>query len=214
MNPGLFISFEGGDACGKSTQISLLEQALSGLGHSVVVTREPGGTELGNTLRNLIQHGPADVDPRSEALMYAADRAYHVANLIRPALEAGQTVLCDRYLDSSVAYQGAARDLGITEIRDLSLWATQGLLPQVTVLLDADPTVLKARQEGVELDRLESEALPFHVAVREQYLQLAQAEPERFLVVDALGEVEQVRQRIWTGLVERMPELSRNRELS
>lgn len=208
MRPGLFISFEGGDACGKSTQISLLAQGLRDLGHQVVVTREPGGTELGNTLRGLIQHGPADVDPRSEALMYAADRAYHVANLIRPALDEGKIVLCDRYLDSSVAYQGAARDLGTSEIRELSLWATQGLLPDATVLLDADPVALKSRQEGVELDRLESEAIEFHQAVRHQFLELAKAEPQRFLVVDALGEIAQIQARIGSGLAQRLPALS------
>lgn len=203
---GVFITFEGGDACGKSTQVKLLAQTLKDLGHNVLLTFEPGDTPLGATLRKLIQHGPADVDPRSEALMYAADRAYHVARVIRPALEAGTIVLCDRYLDSSVAYQGAARSLGIHEIRDLSLWATQNLLPQLTVLLDGDPRELRRRQSG-ELDRLESEDIEFHLAVRHQYLELARAESQRIKVVDGAGTIAQVQEAVWRVVTEKFPNL-------
>lgn len=192
---GVFISFEGGDHSGKTTQISLLAQALRQAGRSVLVTREPGGTELGTTLRKLIQHGPDDVDPRCEALMYAADRAYHVATVIRPALRAGSVVLTDRYLDSSVAYQGAARNLGATEIRNLSLWATQNLLPVRTVLLDGDPQTLTQRRTG-EPDRLERESLDFHRAVRQEFLTLAKAEPNRFAVVDATADLTALHHRI------------------
>ena len=182
--PGLFVSFEGGDGVGKSTQISLLAQWLNGAGEKALVTREPGGTALGRTLRNAVLHG-GDVDPRAEALLYAADRAHHVATLIRPALERGEVVVTDRYLDSSIAYQGNARALGGEQIRRLSLWATRGLMPDVTILLDLDPEEAAARRAEVAPDRLESESLAFHRQVRATFLELAAMEPERFLVLDA-----------------------------
>ena len=138
---GLFLTFEGGDGSGKSTQAALLEEHLVGIGREVVRTREPGGTDLGVELREIVLHRRGEMEPRAEALIYAADRAHHIATLVRPALERGAIVLQDRYLDSSVAYQGAGRVLDATEIRDLSLWATGGLLPDVTVLLDLDETV-------------------------------------------------------------------------
>ena len=150
---GLFITFEGGDGTGKSTQIQRVRQWFEERGQQVVVTREPGGTELGTTLRQLVQNGPEDVDPRTEALLYAADRAYHVATLIRPALERGEIVLADRYIDSSLAYQGAARSLGVDEIRSLSMWATESLLPDLTLLIDVPPEVA-ARRRGGEPDRI------------------------------------------------------------
>lgn len=193
--PGLFITFEGGDACGKTTQLPLVEQWLSERGVPLVRTREPGGTPLGQQLRNLVMHGPDDVDPRCEALLYAADRAYHVATVVRPALLAGKVVLQDRYFDSSVAYQGAARSLGAQEITDLNLWASGGLTPDVTVLLDLDPQVALSRHAG-QLDRLEAEPLAFHQRVREQYLELARQSPQRFRVVDASGSVAQVQAAI------------------
>lgn len=169
---------------GKSTQISLLAQWLNGAGEKALVTREPGGTELGRTLRNAVLHG-GDVDPRAEALLYAADRAHHVATLVRPALERGEVVVTDRYLDSSIAYQGNARALGGEQIRRLSLWATRGLMPDVTILLDLDPVEAAARRAEVAPDRLESESLAFHRQVRATFLELAAMEPERFLVLDA-----------------------------
>jgi dTMP kinase len=180
---GCFVSFEGGDGAGKSTQRDLLGEWLAGLGHEVVLTREPGGTALGQVLRDAVLHGE-DVDPRTEALLYATDRAHHVHQLVRPALARGAVVVTDRYLDSSVAYQGAARALGDDEIRALSLWATEGLLPDLTVLLDLDPTVAARRRTGAP-DRLERESLQFHTRVREHFLALAGAEPGRFLVLDA-----------------------------
>ena len=131
---GLFISFEGGDGSGKSTQVDLLAKALADAGRDVVVTREPGGTAMGAEIRNLLLHGD-DMGPRAEALLYAADRSHHVQSKIRPALERGAVVVTDRFLDSSVAYQGAARELGTEEVRDLSLWAVGGLLPDITFLL-------------------------------------------------------------------------------
>jgi len=182
---GLFITFEGGDGSGKSTQSALLAQWLEGLGREVVTTREPGGTELGVEIRHLVQHRRGHVAPRAEALLYAADRAHHVATLVRPALERGAVVVQDRYLDSSVAYQGAGREL--SGVRELSLWATDGLLPDVTFLLDLDPATSRARLGASErvYDRLEEEGGDFPARVRAEYLALAAAEPERFVVLDA-----------------------------
>jgi len=138
---GVFITFEGGDGSGKSTQIQSVRDWFESRGREVIVTREPGGTELGTEIRRLVQNGPEDVDARTEALLYAADRAYHVATVIAPALERGAVVLGDRYIDSSLAYQGAARSLGVDEIASLSAWATRGLYPSLTFLLDLPPEV-------------------------------------------------------------------------
>ena len=184
---GLFISFEGGDGSGKSTQVDLLAKALADAGRDVVVTREPGGTAMGAEIRNLLLHGD-DMGPRAEALLYAADRSHHVQSKIRPALERGAVVVTDRFLDSSVAYQGAARELGTEEVRDLSLWAVGGLLPDITFLLDVSAHVSAERaaaRTGGKLDRLERAGAEFHEAVREQYRLLAEREPERFHILDA-----------------------------
>ncbi|MFZ1382049.1 MAG: dTMP kinase [Scrofimicrobium sp.] len=189
--PGLFITFEGGDGSGKTTQVARIAKVLAEAGVPILVTREPGGTELGAQLRQLVMHGPEDVDPRTEALLYAADRAYHVATVIRPALAEGMVVVEDRYIDSSVAYQGAARELGSGEIRGLSEWATEGLDPDITVLFDVDSVVGIART-GSNLDRLERSGDDFHQRVRDGYLEMAEADPERFIVVDASGDVESV----------------------
>ncbi|GAB2834598.1 dTMP kinase [Microbacterium insulae] len=185
--PGLFLTFEGGDGAGKTTQAALLEEWLTDAGHRVVRTREPGGTEVGRLIRDIVLHHRGEVAPRAEALLYAADRAHHVETVVRPALERGDVVIQDRYLDSSVAYQGAGRVLGTEEVRQLSLWATGGLLPDLTVLLDLDPAVARRRLDADDkpFDRLEAERESFHVRVREEFLALAGAEPERFLVLDA-----------------------------
>ena len=195
---GIFISFEGIDGVGKSTQADLLEAWLVEQGREVVRTLEPGGTELGQEIRHLLLHRKGEVAPRSEALLYAADRAHHVATKIKPALASGQVVITDRYLDSSVAYQGAARSLSQTEVRDISLWAVEGLLPQLTVLLDLDATAAMQRRSktGQEPDRLEREKVEFFEAARAAYLALAAAEPERFLVVDAAQTVNEMQQQI------------------
>ncbi|MGN6414958.1 dTMP kinase [Flexivirga sp.] len=179
----MFIAFEGGDGAGKTTQIELLRERLAAVGYDVVVTREPGGTELGADIRQVLLHG-GDVAPRAEALLFAADRAHHIATVVRPALRRGAIVLQDRYIDSSVAYQGAGRELDPLEIKRLSLWATQDLVPDLTVLLDVTPQDGRRRRGQVH-DRLESEQDDFHARVREHYLQLAAAEPGRYLVVDA-----------------------------
>ena len=197
---GVFITFEGGDGSGKTTQIHLLQKWLSDNGHTVVVTREPGGTDLGNELRDIILHSTGFIAPRAEALLYAADRSHHIHTLVRPALERGDVVVQDRYFDSSVAYQGAGRVLDATEVRELSLWATERLMPHLTILLDVPADVAKARQLGDErrFDRLEAEAQDFHERVRESYLALAEAEPDRFLVLDGTGSVESIHQAITT----------------
>ncbi len=199
---GFFLSFEGCDGSGKTTQATLLADALSALGLPVLLTREPGGTELGQELRRLVMHGPEDVDPRTEALLYAADRAYHVATMIRPALAQGKIVLEDRYTDSSVAYQGAARELGAEEVRALSMWATEGLVPNLTVYFDIDPQ-LGLERAGAEQDRLEASGIDFHSRVRMQYLVMVQEEPERFVVIDANGSVEEVYDRMVEAVVAR-----------
>ena len=188
--PGLFIALEGGDGSGKSTQGRLLCAWLESLGHTVVVTREPGGTEFGRTVRELVLHGD-HVAPRAEALLFAADRAHHVETLILPALGRGEVVITDRYMDSSIAYQGAGRDLGVDEVRELNIWATGGLLPTLTVLVDLPPEVGRTRRGGVH-DRLESEADHFHGRVREHFLELAHADADRYLVVDGLLPAEQI----------------------
>lgn len=184
---GIFVTFEGGDGVGKTTQAALLEEWLTGRGRAVVRTREPGGTEVGMLVRDIVLHHRGDITPRAEALLYAADRAHHVATVVRPALQRGDVVIQDRYLDSSVAYQGAGRVLGSGEVRDLSLWATAGLLPDVTVLLDLAPEAARARLDADDkpYDRLEAEHDAFHARVRDEFLALAAAEPDRFLVLDA-----------------------------
>jgi len=195
---GLFLTFEGGDGSGKSTQSALLTEWLTAQGRTVVHAREPGGTELGLELRELVLHRRGYMAPRAEALIYAADRAHNIATVVRPALERGDVVIQDRYLDSSVAYQGAGRVLDPGEVRELSLWATEGLLPDLTVLLDIDIETGRARLDDARTryDRLEAEAADFHHRVREAYLELAEAEPERFLVLDATEPVEVLAERI------------------
>jgi len=195
---GLFISFEGIDGVGKSTQIDLLIKHLDELGRKSIRTLEPGGTDLGVEIRHLLLHRKGEVAPRAEALLYAADRAHHVATKVRPALAEGTDVIIDRYLDSSVAYQGAGRELDSNEVRNLSLFAVQGLLPHLTILLDLDAAASLARRSktGEEPDRLEREKVEFFEAVRQGYLDLAAAEPERFFVVDARQTIEEMAAQI------------------
>ncbi|MCU1432882.1 MAG: thymidylate kinase [Actinotalea sp.] len=191
---GAFISFEGGDGVGKSTQLHRLADWLRARGREVVTTREPGGTPLGVELRNAVLHGD-HVSARTEALLYATDRAHHVDTVVRPALERGAVVLTDRYLDSSVAYQGNGRDLGAEEVERLSLWATDNLLPQLTVLLDLDPVVGLTRLTGAP-DRLESAGDAFHARTREAFLERAAQGGDRWLVVDAAAGVEEIHEQV------------------
>jgi dTMP kinase len=182
--PGFFVAFEGGEGVGKSTQVRRLAQALAVRGHDVVTTREPGGTPAGVTIRAIVlDPATGHLSPRAEALLYAADRAHHVATVVRPALDRGATVLTDRYVDSSLAYQGAGRELDVDEVAQLSAWATEGLTPALTMLLDLDPEIGLARVG--DPDRLEAEPLEFHRRVRALFLRLAAAEPQRYVVLDA-----------------------------
>ncbi len=195
---GVFITFEGGDGSGKSTQASLLAQRLSQAGYPVLHTREPGGTDVGLEIRELVLHHRGDIVPRAEALLYAADRAHHIATVVRPAIDAGTIVVQDRYLDSSVAYQGVGRGLDAAEVRELSLWATERLLPDLTVLLDIDETDARARLDAARkgFDRLEAESSEFHAIVRTAFLALAEVERDRFFVVDAAAPAEHLAARI------------------
>ena len=187
---GLFVAFEGGEGVGKSTQIRLAGQWLREIGRDVVETREPGGTPLGAELRRLVLDPDGHVTPRAEALLYGADRAHHVDTVIAPALAAGRVVLTDRYVDSTLAYQGAGRGLDAKVVTD---WATGGLTPQLTVLLDLDPVAGLARAGARgRPDRLEAADLAFHQTVRAGFLALAAAEPDRYLVLDASGPPDEI----------------------
>ena len=191
---GLFIAFEGGDGAGKSTQVRLLAQALRARGREVVVTRQPGGTELGAAIRDLVLHGD-HVSPRAEALLFAADKAHHVDQLVRPALARGEVVITDRYTDSSVAYQGAGRDLGAAEVHDLQMWAVDALVPALTVVVDISAEEGR-RRRGATHDRLESEADAFHEAIRQHFLSMAAGHPERYLVLDGTEPPERLHDQV------------------
>lgn len=198
---GLFVAFEGGDGAGKSTQVTLLAEAFEAAGRQVLRTRQPGGTPLGAALRDLVLHGE-HVAPRAEALIFAADKAQHVEQVIEPALASGAVVITDRYTDSSVAYQGAGRELGAAEVHDLQMWAVGGLLPDVTIVIDVTPEVGRLRRggHGEGEDRLEQEADDFHAAIRAHFLALAEGSAERYLVVDGAGDVETIHQAVIDGL--------------
>ena len=192
---GVFISFEGGEGSGKSTQTKLLKEWLEKNGEAVLLTREPGGTPLGNQLREiLLDNKTGLISPRAEALMYAADRANHVFAKIRPALDKGEIVITDRYFDSSVAYQGAGRVLLPAEVARMSRWATESLTPTLTIIMDLPAEIGLARLDST--DRLESEPLAFHERVRQEYLNLANTDPERFMIVDASLAIEQIHEII------------------
>ncbi len=197
LNPstGLFIVFEGGDAVGKTTQMRMLVPWLRERGVDPVVTRQPGGTSLGRKLRKLLL-GPdhPELVSRAEALIYAADKAQHVEELIRPALAEGRVVVCDRYVDSMIAYQGAGRVLDLAEVEQVARWATGGLRPDLTVLLDADPAdaVATIRQQ----DRLEAAGLDFHRRARAHFLRVADQAPDRYLVLDARESREAIAQQV------------------
>jgi dTMP kinase len=202
---GFFIALEGGEGAGKSTQAEQLAGWLRAKGHEVVLTFEPGATEVGRRLRAvLLDHHDATgtahpaLSPRTEALLFAADRAEHVNAVVVPALERGAIVLTDRYIDSSVAYQGAGRDLGTEAVRDINEWATSGLQPDLTVLLDVDPVLGRRRRTAGDAaeDRLESEADDFHARIRAAFLDLAAARPENYLVLPARLPAEELAARI------------------
>lgn len=197
MTRAPFIVFEGGEGAGKSTQSRALADYLEARGHRVRRTREPGGTPAAEAIRAiLLDPANTGLDDRAEALLFAAARGDHAARVIRPALAAGDIVISDRYLDSSVAYQGVARDLGAERVADLSLWATGGLVPDLTIVLDVDPAVGLARVVGP--DRLESEPVEWHRRVRQAFLEIAAAAPDRYLVLDGTRPVEDLAVEIAT----------------
>jgi len=204
---GLFITFEGIEGCGKSTQVGLLKGYLAGRGLDVVALREPGGTELGERIREmLVNHGTEDLAPRAELLLYEAARAQLVARVIAPALREGRTVVCDRFTDSTVAYQGYGRGLDLEDVYEANRVAAGAAAPDVTILLDCDPAEGLARAwkrieaagpgGGPREDRFESEEMAFHARVRKGYLRLAEAAPERIRVVPASGSIDEVHRRI------------------
>ena len=188
---GIFIAFEGGEGSGKSTQAKLLKGWFEEEGKEVTLTREPGGSALGKGLRKiLLANETGVISPRSEALLYAADRAHHVYSVIKPALERGEVVITDRYFDSSIAYQGAGRTLSSSEVARISRWATESLYPTLTIILDQPAEIGLSRKKNA--DRLESESIDFHNRVRQEYLQLASVDPERYLVIDARKPVADI----------------------
>jgi len=188
---GIFIAFEGGEGGGKSTQARLLTEALLAGGREVVRTREPGGTPAAEAIRAvLLDPANEGLDARAEALLFAAARGEHVARVIRPALDRGAVVITDRYVDSSLAYQGVARGLGVDRVLELSMWATGGLLPDLTFVLDIDPAVGLARV--TDPNRLEAESLEWHRMVRAAFLDLAAREPQRYVVLEATRPVEEL----------------------
>jgi dTMP kinase len=205
---GIFIAFEGGEGTGKSTQSKLLAQWLEQEGETVLLSREPGGTELGKDLRKiLLGHETGDISPRAEALLYAADRAHHVYSVIRPALDRGEVVISDRYFDSSAAYQGAGRVLNPTEVARISRWATESLYPTLTILIDLPAEIGLGRLQS--RDRLEAESNDFHERVRQEFLQIAMMDPERYFVVEGTQSVEEIKTQI-TDRVAALPALKRN----
>ncbi len=199
---GLFITFEGGEGCGKSTQIAALKARLEAMGKTVVQTREPGGTALGESVRNLLQYDDAGqgMSPEAELLLFAASRAQHVRELIAPAIAEGQIVLCDRFLDSTTVYQGVARAIDSKKVDTINQFAIGDTNPDLTILIDLPPEIglarVHARSNG-KLDRMEKEAIEFFQAVRQGYLDLAKSEPKRFLVLDGSQSVEELETQIW-----------------
>ena len=194
---GVFITLEGPDGGGKTTQAQQLASWFRLYGREVLITREPGGTETAESIRELVLDPALQLSPETESLLQLAARADHVSQVIRPALDAGKVVLCDRFSDSTLVYQGILRDMDLDQLRKLNDFATRGLRPDVTLLLDGDPReLLKRRNDRGIVDKFELQGLAFQDRVRAGYLQLAQAEPERILVVDALEEPEVVTEEI------------------
>jgi dTMP kinase len=203
---GLLITLEGGEGSGKSTQAQALKALLEEAGRSVTVTREPAGCPLGRRVRELLSDPSLELDRRSELFLFAAARAQHVAEVIRPALERGEVVICDRFSDSSVAYQGYGRGLRLDDVRLANGIATRGLVPDLTVLLDVPVEVGLARKQGEDApDRIGQEQAPFHERARQGYLAMAAAEPQRFLMVDATLSPEEITRTIWRRLEPLLP---------
>ena len=201
LEKGFFITFEGPECAGKTTQIRLLERHLSERGKRCFLTREPGGTEVGEQLRYLVKHHPGEISDETEVLLFAASRAQHVSTVIRPARSMGTVVICDRFMDSTTAYQGKARGLDMDFIARLNAFAVGNCVPDLTILMDLDEveSARRSRERETPLgldDRIESETLDFHRKVREGFLEIAEAEPERVKVVDASRPIEEVQKNI------------------
>ena len=209
QDDGVFITLEGGEGVGKTTQQALLVERLRQEGYACLCTREPGGTALGKTLRELLLHGDP-FSPLAELLLYAADRAEHVSKVIAPALAAGQVVVCDRFTDSTLAYQGYGRGLDLEKIRQLNHLATGGLQPHLTLWLDLPPEVGLARAKA--RDRLEQERLEFHRRVYQGFQALAAAEPQRIVRISAQGSPAEVAARLWSVVEPRLPLATAGRE--
>ncbi|TVP77089.1 MAG: dTMP kinase [Puniceicoccaceae bacterium] len=211
--PGFFISFEGGEGCGKSTQIARLSARLQAAGWDVEQTREPGGTALGEAIRQLLQHDKAGqgMAAETELLLFAASRAQHVRERIGPALAAGKIVLCDRFMDSTTVYQGVARAVAPEPVQAINQLAVDTTVPELTFLIDLAPEIglprIRNRADG-QLDRMEQEALEFHQAVRQGYLDLAQREPTRFVVLDGSQSIETLEQAIWQQVEDALQKIS------
>lgn len=217
MADGFFITFEGGEGAGKSTQIDRLAQRLRQLGRIVVVTREPGGSPGGEAVRHVLLSGAAEpFGPKAEAMLFAAARADHVDAVIRPGVEAGKVVLCDRYLDSSRVYQGMTGELDAGFMQALEATAIDGMMPDLTLILDIDPklglTRANQRRGSGQADRFEKEALAIHRARRKGFLAIAAAEPRRCAVIDASKDVELTSKLIWAALQDRLPALTKRLE--
>ena len=197
MNKGLFITFEGMDGSGKSTQLERCAEALRADGHTVTVTRNPGGTDFGLKLREILLHSEDQVFPTSELLLFIADRAQHMDAVVFPALAAGGIVLCDRHMDSTVAYQGYGRGLALDTVHELNRIAVQGRRPDLTLLFDGDVAALASRvNKRGKADKVEGEALDFHQRVRQGFLALAEAEPGRVIRLDAMADIESLHQQV------------------
>jgi len=204
----LFVTFEGGEGSGKSTALRLIAERLNKEGQETVITREPGGTPIAEQIRNVIlDKGNTAMDSRTEALLYAASRRQHLVEKVWPAIKRGAIVLCDRYLDSSLAYQGGARGLGIDEVLNINMFATEGTFPDLTLLFDLEPEVGLARiaaNANREVNRLDLEKIEFHKGVRATFLDLAKRYPERFVIIDASKPVEEVVEAAYNAIKSRM----------
>lgn len=195
MKKGLFITFEGGDGCGKTTQIKLLDEYLRAKGYTTLLTREPGSKGLGTKLREILLNYDGDVSPTCESFLFLADRAQHVDCIIKPALDENVVVLCDRHTDSTIAYQGYGRGLDISQIKQLNQIATGGLKPDLTIVLDVDVETSQKRV-GEEKDRMESAGVEFFERVRQGFLEIAKQEPERVKVIDSKQSIEEIHKQI------------------
>lgn len=195
MDKGLFITFEGADGCGKTTQIKLLDEYLRAKGYQTLLTREPGSKGLGEKLREILLNYDGEVSPVAESFLFLADRAQHIDCIIKPALEKGTIVLCDRHTDSTLAYQGYGRGLDLEEIRKLNKIATSGLTPDLTIVLDVDIETSQARV-GAEKDRMESAGIEFFQRVRNGFLEIAKQEPERVKVINSADSIENIHKKV------------------